>query len=691
MSLLTKSFHGLSGGINQAFPAWELPDTQAVWIQDALLDVPGVVRRRGVIRDSGAVTYPLANATLPQGMCQATLPDNSIRVAFLHGTASPKLRILNQGFTASTGWDWPGNWASFDPVYTARPALNGGVMVGAAEDYTPTATGGLALWLGASRNKYTDGTITSTRGSTTVTASGTLFTSSNADVGQFVVANDGGTTYTLIGVIASVTDDTTLELQEPALATVAGSAYALLNIRGIVPRCIKGRVTVADTTPTVVGAGTKFNMMNDGNTWELFRLSDMAWIGTVSSVESDTALTLTANAAVALANDHFVGIRVTGTNLYNSFDLGGAAYPGWINCIYANRQFYANNPIQDSSTPYASRVWFSDPNDPEGLDMSPTDGDFFDVASTGGSSGPVTALVPLQNALAIFKEKELYLLSGSDPSTFQLRKIANVGALNGMAAVTYKNQVIFASRDGIFAFDGVSLSELSSNLGDYWRRALLNFDAAEDRIYAFIYRDHYFVHISDFESDYSPTKGIVAQPITEATFALNLTSGAFSYITNFGFKGAEVFTSGDGRQGWYIIRQDDTDITTIGSLEDFWDYVGPDEVISYGQTLGPDFYIETKKFDMGDPGTKKFFKQLIMIYELVGDSLSMDTVPGLGDTGTTTTQKWLPQSDWITQRIKFMKRASHIGFRIYETNGNVNFLKIGPWNIGFSWQRPGRV
>lgn len=686
-TMATKTFEGLSAGINQALPAHEIPDNAAVWMQDIILNIPGIVRMRGPLQQTADITASITSP--PQGAHQATIQDGTVRMAFLAGRGTPRLNFISPDNTSTNNLTWPGSWAVKDPVFDSKPALGGGTFIGASDSFLSAGTAGLVLWRGGSKGKYSTGTISSTRGSKTITGSGTAW-SGTAEAGQFIIANDGAGTFTLLGTIASVDTSTSITLVEPALATVAASAYQIQNARGIVPRCIKGRATIATTTTTVIGAGTKFNMMNDGNTWQLFRQSDMAYIGQVSSITNDTALNLTANAAVALSNDHFVGIRVTGATIYDGFELTNNTFPGFLTAVYQNRQFYANLPYQSAGQTYSNRVWFSDENDPEGLDMSPDDGDFFDVTSQSGSNTPILAIAGLQNALAILKEDELYALTGSDPTQFQLRKIADIGTISPMSVQVWRNVVIFASRQGVFSFDGVSLTELSAELGPYWRDAMRIFSSETGRAYSLIYRNHYLLYLTEFDSSYGTTENTITTAITAGTWMVSLDSGAWTFLTNSCFKGAITLPPATGKGAYFVVENNAVGTNFIDA-ETFWSGTGQDSVVCSGWAAGPDFYIETKKYTVADPELKKNWKQLNMTYKLIGDTLSMETIPGLTSTGTLISKAWPQQLDYTNTKRKFQKRSTHISFRLYETLNTAIEVEIGPWMIGFKPLRPGRV
>lgn len=668
-----QTFQGLSAGINQALPVHEIPDSAAVWLQDILLDVPGVIRQRGPLSNVG----PTISNT-PWGVASELFADGTLRSLFLSGTTTPKLNYFQSNFSSATTSDTltANVWGSTGPVWDAKPALNVGTFIGASAAYSGDDVN-LVLWRGARSAQYTTGTITATQGNATITGSGTAWLT-HAEKGMFLFAN--GDTY--LGVVLLVNSDTSISLETGALnAATAGSTYTLSSFRSPYQRNVKGRITCDTASATVTGADTKFKTMA-GSTWNLYRQSDMTFIGAVSGTPtSDTSLTLAANAAISMSNDAFVGIRDTGSKASGD----GNWFWGFLNTTYQGRQFYANSNLQSNGQQWSGRVWFSDTSDPEGMDTSSDDGDFFDITSQSGTNKPITALAGLQNALAIFKEKELFALTGNDPTNFVLRKIADVGAVSSMSVVTWKNAVIFASREGVFAFDGVSLTELSVELGQYWKDAVQAYNIDTDRAYAFIYRNHYVIHLTKFASSYGTTRNSITTDITAATWMLNLDTGAWTFHTNLGIRGAIPFT-----QPYAIVANASSGGNVI-DVATLWTGTGLDGVTCSGQTAGPSFYIETKRYPLGDPELKKNFKQMSMQYIAIGDTLTMDTVPGLTDTGAPISKAWPQQLTYTNVRRKFQKRSTHLGLRLYPTTGTLREGKIGPWQLLFKPLRLGRT
>jgi hypothetical protein len=147
---------------------------------------------------------------------------------------------------------------------------------------------------------------------------------------------------------------------------------------------------------------------------------------------------------------------------------------------------------------------------------------------------------------------------------------------------------------------------------------------------------------------------------------------------------------------------------------------GPLVIFARVKTAGPDFYIESKKYTQDDAMRKKLFKQLAINYLVQGDSLRLDTVPGLNDLGRTSSStfptsvftwtsltssvatwaalsalysNWeqLINSVYRPKRIKFLKRTQMLSFRIWANSPSVTAAQLGPFQIGYKLQRAGRI
>ena len=698
-TLATETFHGLPLGINQAQPPHETPDTSARWIQDALLDRAGEVRQRGPITEVASIATSIAE--VPQGMVQTVVDDGSIRVGFLTGTATPQFQLLSKALSSVKTYDWGSeDWSSQAPIYAARAALGGGMLIGTAPQPLPAATGSLGYWRGGAKNDYSTGTITATQGSQTITGSGTSWTA-NVDVGSFLfmtASASGGGQWTLLGRVGSVDSNTGITLVHGSLAdATAGSHYITTAIRGVSVRAGKGRITATTDSTTITGANTKFLMMTDiGETWSFFRARDMAFIGEVDFVTNNTSLTLTSSAAVDVSNELYIAVRLAPTANYSVTQDTVKDGLGILTTTYQGRQFYANLPIPYSTavsqSNLSSRVWFSELHDFEAVDVSAADGDFFDVTSQVAGDTAIMAIIGLQNALAILKENELFAVYGSDPTQFALRKIADVGTISPMSVVQYGSGIIFAARDGIYHFDGTAIQQLSGALGAFYRDAVSGFDSATDRAYGAVFRDHYLLSLTDFASGYSTVRGSAETPITAGTLVMNLLTGGISWFTNVQFRGWANLPPSSGFDAWFVMEDDADNSTAICDANDLWTGSGPDAVTALDQVAGPKFYVEMKRYDIRDAQRLKSFKQLAMHYILQGDTLSMDVIGGTDPDaiGETTRLPWQIQPTMKNRRLQFMVRDTHVGFRLYPTNDAASALTIGPFAIGFKLQRIGR-
>lgn len=727
MAILTETFEGVPGGMNLALPAQELDETEARYLQDVLLDYPGLTRRRGPLQQrASAITLP----EKASGLFFTYDPLGTVRIGALTGTAaSGFFEAFSADLTAKTQIPWGMNLPAAPPtdayaIVSAAPALKGGLLIGTSSRYdSSTGAQVLALWRGGTKNNYTVGTISVARGSAAVTGVGTLW-GANAVPGMFLFANtDDPYTDTYIGTVSAVVSDTQLTLEQVSPHPVTARAYTLRSFRGIGPRVVEGRITSNTGSATVTGGATKFldQGLNSG-AWQLYRASDLTYVGKVSSVTSNISITLTANAAIATANERFVAIKVdTYANEHTVNNLQSTRKVGFLTAVFAERQWYANNGTSLDKT---SRIWFSDTNDLEAMDLSSFDGDFLGIGSSRGATEPIQALQAAYNALLIFKESETYAVFGTSPSTFQVRKIADDGVLNGGSVQPWAGGVIWAGREGIHFFDGINVTNMAQvKLGEYWKNSIRSFDPSKYRMWSTVVRDHYMLHIESYSPTFVPTKGNTAQPITRLTFVINMNMRSFVTFRNVGFRGAIQLPATVGGLSLMVVNgtgsAGDRGYITDSAL--FWDAEGRDTITCNGETAsGPDFFMESRKFSAGDSLRKKLFKQLAIYYVSQGGNLKLDTVTGLNEIGKTSLTQFPPTAltwdqlsvlftswdalaaqystwDAIIQglfkpkRVKFLKRSQHIAFRIWQENANLDRVRLGPYQIGYKLQRVGRI
>lgn len=710
--LLTETFPGAPGGSNLALPQHELDDTEARIIQDGLVDYPAIIRRRGPVTAQSNVA---AFTRKGSGMATCLDPLGQPRYAVVTGDgANGYIEVLDPVTTTKVALALPIAVSASAPyrIVDAKPALNGGVMIGISSTYNANApVQALAYWRGGYLANGT-GTVTIARGSAAMT--GTGFSTALCP-GMWVFANtDEGYTTTLIGCVLQVNSDSSATLTSVSPYNITAKTANYQALRGVYPKVGTGTIT-CDTTSTAINGGkTKFQGQGlSSGTWQLYRQSDMTFVGKVSSVTSDTTITLAANAAISMSDELYVAIKADGD--WSMTTTANASKPGFLSTSYSEREWYANNGGQYGKT---YRLWFSDTNDPEMIDVS-SDGDWIDINSTTQVNEPVEALVAVYNSVVVYKENETFAIFGSSKDTFSVKKIHDDGTLSGMSVQPYGGGAIWAGREGIYYFDGISVTNLTEKkLGDVWKNSIRTFDPTTYRMYSFIAREHYVLHIENLAPTVSIVKGNTSSTPNYWTVVINLPTQAITFATNLRFRGAITLPASSGHNVWYLVN--DASKAVICDSNALFDSEGADGIATEGGTIGPDFYFETKKFSAGDALLLKRFKQIAFEYLVQGDSIRVDTVLGMNNVGTTmattfppTVYTWdslrtlFPSWDavkttfptwsdvilsvFVPRRARFLKRSQFLSFRLYQASSAVSRLRIGPYQIGYKLMRPGRV
>lgn len=882
MALQTVTYDGVPDGSNLAFPPHEIPDTCARYIQDGLLDEVGLLQRRGIVQ---AVANLPTFSSVGFGIVQAVNPADKLRIAIL--TADGNLQVVSEDFTTATAIPFGTFSTSPFPLVDSKPAVGGGTLIGVSDQASSrTAHQYLALWKGADKPTYTTGTVTYSPASAVVTGSGTSW-AANVVPGMFLHAvSDLGGGQILIGTVKSVTSDTSLTLEEAPLWTATtGKAYTLAPLRGVYAgRQRSGTITCDTAAATVVGSGTKFRANNLATgSWHLFRASDKARIGTVASVQSDVALTLTTNPTFKVENEPYIAVRADGDWSLTTVAPGKM---GFLSTAHMEQQFYANNARTPDET---HKLFYAEGDDLEAVDLDPYAGNFINVFSSaqGAANTPLVAIASAYTSMLLLKENEAFTLNGSSDVNFELRKIGDDGALSTMSVQGYDGGVLFAGKNGIFAYNGVQLTNIiEDRLGEFYKSLIRTFNSEASRMYSMIYKDHYFLFMEAVTPSYTPRKGQEITEVTRMTLSIYLPTRAVTFHTNLDLRGAITLPASTGRGTYFLVNgsassgvasfgnttagvdyvdtenlgagvkqatkfvsapggrverihayMDGNGTATTGAQDlvavvyadsagepgarigfsdevvistgeiprwiefnfstqptltagqtywlgihqggdsfvarlyhsntsgqgvfgadtypgednpwnagdrthygvthsiyatvvptpgarlcaasDLFETDGTDAIQCDGNTFGPDFYIESKRYPIEDSLRKKLYKLLLLHYWAAGDNLKLDTVVGLNDNGTTSLSEWertlpfwddlgtiaptwdslgalydswddLSEPRFQVKRIKFIKRSQHFAFRIYQKSNLVTHAKLGPWSIGFKPQRVGR-
>lgn len=683
-TLATETFPGAPGGSNIAIPQSEIDDSQAYIIQDAFVHLPTYTQMRGPVQKASG-TPDIDNS--PFGIVSVLDPQGNPHVAVVQGydSGSTKFSVLNG---ALTSWSVQIGLSlapsAFPPIIATSPAP-GGIMIGWSGSYgVQSAVGkqGIIYWGGGDKADYTNAATTTTREQTAVTCSSGF--SANVAPGMWVYS---GTQ--LIGQVRSVNSDTSITLVSGATKSVAAGSVAFKSIRGPyeIPICMTGEMTTGSSSSTVNGGGTKFHKQIDNtHTWDFFRWWDFNYEGTTSSIQSDIQLTFTGNAQHNNIDEVFAAIdQSSGT----AFSTTANTTYGWIPASYAGRQWYANLGNKRELT---YRLWFSNAQNAEALDTT-TDGDWIEVKSSEGDHKPIRGMAPTHNSLLIFKEDETFALYGSSPDSFTLQRVHDDGLWSPMTIQNYNEGVIWAGKRGVYFYDGSSVTNLTEDhMGVKFRQGLAGINPDSNPMYSMLANHHYFLHFT-WASPVVLTRGATTTTPNVWCMALNLDSGALTFHTNLRFRGSTSLpvSLGLGDRAFYVVRTSATTVGKIGDTNDLFNGTGLDSVTCYQDTAGPQFYMESKKFDLSDPLRLKRIKQLTLHYRTTGGLLSIDTVLGLNSSGVTLTKKLGSSSGlWKASRLRFTKKSQYFCFRIYADSA-VTAMNIGPYQLKYKLLRPGRV
>ncbi len=632
--LSVQTFDGAPGGMARNAPQHEIQDSQAWTIIDANLNDPGLIRRRGPLNIQTTLTNSPA-----VGLARTQSADGTEQTIAL----------------TTAGWFGFGNSTALTDTYaytpgiapyehfTAMDALNEGVFIGTAAAYTG-GNRALSYWRGACKNAATVSLSGSVAiGDKTIGVSA----ATNVAVGSWIFT----TSDTYVGCVKSISG-TTLTLEHPALLAATTSIH-VKSFRGVNPRVTVGTITCSssDGTGTVNGGLTKFVAQGVGSGWNLYT-QDFTYIGTVSAVASDTQLTLTTNPAVSLSSGAYVAIKNAG-----SYDVQTtAATLGFITASFAGHQFYATG----------NKLYFSDFTDPEALDLT-ADGDYLTF-----SQDPIRALVPTTQSLVVLTENDAFTLTGAigtTPDNWRGSPVIDDGTICGMSAIGYQGGAIWAGKRGVWYYDGSSPVNIVDSLDGDYRLFVSTFDSASYRVTSSIVKDHLLLFIESGDSGvFQIIKGGQTTNITRATITVQLTTGVVAMWRNVEIRGAiyppdslalgtALLTVNDSTNGYIVPGE----ALFTGSFNDSITCAG-------GPGAGPDLYVETKKYNGGDPQRLKLFRMFLLGYEVTGGNIRMDTIPGLNGTGSTQKSEFLDSSGvWLDKRIKFNTRSQLVALRLYQS------------------------
>lgn len=326
---------------------------------------------------------------------------------------------------------------------------------------------------------------------------------------------------------------------------------------------------------------------------------------------------------------------------------------------------------------YPNRIRFSHPLFPESWRQD----DYIDIVG-GGSK--ITAIVPFGGHLVVFKKNSMWAIYGYSEDTFQVVELSNrIGAMSPRAvAVGDRNIYFFCNPDGLFAYDGNSITDLFQNLRPLGIGSEINESAVtavtvgwcNRRVYLSLPSGNDTVDVSTFDDssltyDF-PTRKYDGQiratkPTINFVYDENVGKGAwttYKSADNFGLLTPIDFSDANGGTKHIAIHPYQPYVLTL----DVRDNGNRDNIT--GTSVAYDSYYVTSWQDAKNVSAKKFWRrpEFVLRQETNGTSVNVDvyhdwnqsdtvksfTVSQTGvDVSTETWQSWL-DPDWGASHSK---------------------------------------
>jgi hypothetical protein len=328
--------------------------------------------------------------------------------------------------------------------------------------------------------------------------------------------------------------------------------------------------------------------------------------------------------------------------------LGGTPPHGQYVAAHKNFLFFAHTNAN------TSRLYFSDVLDVESypityfIDISPNDGDY------------ITGLLAFDDYLIITKQHSIWVLVGSAPAEFQVRRVhSGIGCIAPRSLVRMGEFFAFVSSEGIYRSDLSSPVLLSGRLKETWKglnRRRLNQAAAE-------YFDHHLrVDLPNGSSTVNNIR-VIFNTIGQHMYLQELSAHASCYA-KFMEAGQEILLYGHASEGQ--VSQADDGLTDDGAaITMTW---------------------ETKHFNFGSSATIKKLKDLFLVAVQATSDVTVSIYLVVnGVLQPTPLTKVIPGSssgsDYTAElkpRDIDVKKIRTIGYRVVQstTNGGVKFREL---------------
>lgn len=573
MALTYANQIGAISGLNQSGSGVSIPEDFVRWGQDILFDRNGLLRRR-----APHTVFPVYNQAATPTVTQfsvtgervvsafSTLNPLGQRISGMLVTNNVTSRILfldanNRGTHNTAGFNTVSTVIPMpqDAVFDVKNASTTGMWLSFLEQgYSYVSSRNDCAqyyWRGGCGVETTYSTPTvNLRSGTSATANASFgtnltFTANNNIIptsGMFVFLVNGttGVEY-YAGTVLSATA-TSITLEKDMIRPLAANAYTDLtnaaylnggslktyNVRPFIKNQGRGLISGVSGASQVMVSGNagsdaeghwKSAGVDAG--WAIYRANDGAWLGDVASVADNTTLTMSATltpsaAPITLKADEYTARPYRATTISaNITERLPTSVAGIFTATYAGLQWYGNA----GDTINRNRIVFSAYNDPESVDLSANDADSIIIPGLSEMRGLATS----SSGLIIFMADKTYRLRGNSRFNFSLEELYPEGCLSSMSIVEYGGGVFWASKTGIFLFDGTTVRNLSKdNLGLYYPESIKNYDPQVNRAYGFFHKDYLFMHFNAWKSIYNPIR---YEPIYAGTVDGTAAISGFTY------------------------------------------------------------------------------------------------------------------------------------------------------------------
>lgn len=224
----------------------------------------------------------------------------------------------------------------------------------------------------------------------------------------------------------------------------------------------KGILLVGDDTGSTKITGLSSWQEDDGTKW-LFSTTgtNLRYLNSTTWDTLDNGFTTGLDTEFVIANNKIYLFNGTeNIHSYNGASVAlnsgltdlGSSIPKAKYAVWWKNYMFATGESVLSGTKYPARVWFSNIGDP---DTWTTGTDYFDVGLSDGQK--ITGIGILDQWLVVFKERSIYILSGSGPSDWKLSATVNnlvnvansIGCVSHRSVVQVGNDLWFMSNDGV--------------------------------------------------------------------------------------------------------------------------------------------------------------------------------------------------------------------------------------------------